>query len=421
MSVASCYDGFMEDLNCTLKDLLSERKPCKFNDDKIIRDTVFGFNRFYKHEISLIDIPLIQRLRRIHQTALAVLTYPSSTHTRFEHSLGVAGLAEKMLRSLNDRYPPQPNYAPLIDQTKIAEVRLAALLHDCGHGPFSHASEHVYGNKSSVIHNIKSANKELFGSAQPHEILSYCIVTSNAFKEYWQEIVDLYSHSDNLLCDLSQIDMDKVALMILGLKAAKEGYPLYLSQIINGPFDADKLDYLIRDSYFSGLVTGLDIDRLFTSLDVASEKDHGRGHYGDVLCIDIGGATVLEQIQFNKMLLFSSYYHHHKVRSAFRLLVHILESLCQSDIKIHGLDLKHAPSYLLLCDSDLLGIVDKSYPDDVQHLLSSLRNRHLPKRSLVITKNALYGDSTGVEFLRLRDSETSRVELESRSHRNLAI
>ena len=390
--------------------LLKGAKPAKFLDDKVIRDAVFGFNVFLKHEINLIDSPLLQRLRRIHQTALGVLTYPSSTHTRFEHSLGCTVIADRMMRAINDKHPQTPQ----IDPVQRAEVRLAALLHDCGHGPFSHASESVYGNAPYDIPGVQQEEKDLFGTANPHEMIAYCIVKSQAFRDFWQKVVEKYEPQvDSLACDLRRINLDNVATMILGGKA--QNYPQYLSQIVNGPFDADKFDYIIRDGYFSGLVTAIDVERLFISLDYAPFSQHGYTKYPeDILCIDVGGATVLEQIQFNKMLLFSSFYHHHKVRAAFRLLVHLLEQLRGDRVPVRDAQLDEAPNFLLLDDYDLLNADAASWPEPAKKLLADLRNRNLPKRALVIPKDGLLDLDSRAEFFQLRDDPSLSGSMESR-------
>ena len=94
MPGATCdFENRIEDF---LQELLDGYTPLKIRGDKIIRDAILGHNVFYTHEVNLIDSPLMQRLRRVHQTALAYLTYPAATHTRFEHSLGVVIFAQKM-------------------------------------------------------------------------------------------------------------------------------------------------------------------------------------------------------------------------------------------------------------------------------------------------------------------------------------
>lgn len=111
-----------------------------------IRDTIYGFVEPSKDEWNLLDSPLMQRLRRIRQLALAYLVYPGALHTRFEHSLGVYHLASVMADKL---------FTDKADRDKKSIVRMAALLHDVGHGPFSHVSESVL---------------ELFSEQDPTEI-----------------------------------------------------------------------------------------------------------------------------------------------------------------------------------------------------------------------------------------------------------
>src|SRR5438552_11078485 len=106
-------------------------------DEKLIRDPIFGFQKLRAYETLIIDTPLFQRLRGIFQTSLTYLTYPSSIHTRFEHSLNCMNLASKVLWELQQS-------GNSISEPEHAEVRLAALLHDIGHCIFSHGSEFFY-------------------------------------------------------------------------------------------------------------------------------------------------------------------------------------------------------------------------------------------------------------------------------------
>ncbi len=325
-------EDFKNSIEGFLDELLGEYKPTKIRANKIIRDAILGHNIFYQHEINLIDSPLMQRLRRIHQTALAYLTYPAATHTRFEHSLGCVVFAQRMIDALN-----RSQQTVLVNPVQTAEVRLAALFHDVGHCLFSHASEIVYDrwDPAGEIRALRRARPELSGEPEAHEILSYYIVKSDRFKKLWKEIITQYDRAEGeFIRRLRKINFDRVANMIIGAKAAKD-YPEWLSKIINGPFDVDKLDYMGRDGYFSGLVTPIDTDRLFVSLSVF--------HKGEpFMCVDIGGATVLEQILFNKMLLFSSVYDHHKVRGSFRMIASLLEDMRSQQWTVNGVRLKRA-------------------------------------------------------------------------------
>lgn len=303
MITPSGIRDFEERVEDFVQESLSGYVPSMIRSDKIIRDAILGHHLFYQHEINLIDSPLLQRLRRVHQTALAYLTYPAATHTRFEHSLGVVIFAQKMIDALNHSSRGRTRRPMLISDVQVTELRLAALLHDVGHCLFSHASEIVYDNWDSTgeLRALRRADSGLFGEAAGHEILSYYIVRSAPFRRLWEDIVGLYKGASvRLYRILTKVNLKRVANIIIGVRASKN-YPTWLSKIINGPFDADKLDYMGRDGYFSGLVTPIDTDRLFVSLSVFNH-----GNYEPFICVDISGATALEQILFNKMLLFSS-------------------------------------------------------------------------------------------------------------------
>ena len=363
-------------INRWVAGILQGYEPRHIRGNKVIREAVFGFNLFYQHEINLIDSPLLQRLRCIHQTALALVAYPTATHTRFEHSLGCVVVADRMIRAINEKKKTPP-----IGDVQRAEIRVAALLHDCGHGPFSHASEFVYDTLSSELQDIRLQDMGRFGHAAGHEMLTYLIVTSSKFGELWKKICSLYDlTSETLPCPLHDIDWRRVGSMILGISA--HGCPKYLAEIINGPFDADKFDYIIRDGYFSGLTTSIDIDRLAVSLDL-----HEEGVAEPVLCMDIGGATILEQLLFNKMVLFSSMYHHHKVRSSFRQLVRLLQTARKKGIEFSGVKLSSAADFLRLDDYQVLSYA--MLEPNLHDLAKDIHNRRLPKRALVIDRGTL--------------------------------
>jgi HD superfamily phosphohydrolase len=375
-------------INQWVKEILQGYEPRHIRDNKVIRDAVFGFNRFYQHEINLIDSPLLQRLRCIHQTALALFAYPTATHSRFEHSLGCVVVADRMIRAINEKKKTPP-----IENKQRADVRLAALLHDCGHGPFSHVSEFVYDTLSPELQDVRFENMDKFGHAAGHEILTYLIVTSEKFGELWRRICGLYDPtSESLLCQLKDIDLERVGSMILGLPAP--GCPGYLAEIINGPFDADKFDYIIRDGYFSGLITAIDIERLAVSLDL-----HQEGMSEPVLCMDIGGATILEQLLFNKMVLFSSMYHHHKVRSSFRQLARLLQTARDKGIAFSGVKLSSAANFLELDDYKVLSYAMQE--PILRNLAEDIHNRRLPKRALVIDRGTLKNTASRQEWVEI--------------------
>lgn len=355
MGLQNLIDDFVAD---QLKDVKIER----VREKKLIRDALTGSMVLEKHEVNLIDLPLIQRLRRIHQTSLAFYTYPCCTHNRFQHTLGVLNIVTKLATSLSQKYPS------LIDSNIIKELRVAAILHDIGFGLFSHASEEILEHFPAVRSEL--ANNPKFSKAKVHEMFSYLIVTSNAFKEIIHEI--------NVLNN-TNIDINRVANMIVG-KMDDPRREAYLSDLINGPFDADKLDYMPRDAYFSGLKMEVDLERIaYTSLIETTPDNYRR------VCCDITGAHNLEQILFNKVLLYSSIYHHHKVRAAVCMFKSIFEIIQDKNIQINNLTFKQPIDFLSIDDDDMFSIfvLEPALADEIK----DLRNRKLLKRALIISRD----------------------------------
>lgn len=337
---------------------------------KVIHDTVLGTNVFEAHEIAILDLPLLQRLRRICQVDVVSLVFPSSNHNRFEHTLGVSVIADKMVHSLARK-------TDLIDRDFDSKhVRLAAIMHDCGHGPFSHMSEQIYRDFEDIKQE-QSENIEL-EHANPHEILSYLIVTSDPFREYCEKIIKTNYHIE--------FDLDLIGNMIVGNTNNKKFYgKAYLIDIINGAFDADKLDYIQRDSHFTGLKMVLDLDRLFHTIDIQKIEDKNR------LILDMGGVMTLEQIIFNKMMLFSTVYHHQKVRAA--------ECLFSSIFYDKRNEFKSASGFLKMTDDDVYCYARGDDGSLASKFARDLCSRNLPKRALVVSTR-----TSGQKFNYLREA-----------------
>ena len=398
---------FEEKVNTAVERWLPDNyNPQRARDKKVIRDALWGFNLYYPHEISIIDSSLFQRLRGIAQTSLAQYTYPSATHTRFQHSLGAVTLAEKVLKSLNEKMVERGHER--IEATSRLETRLAALLHDVGHGPFSHGTEE-YFKRHPAFDALRKQIPELFKDSVASEILSYFVVKSRAFQRFWQKVVDLYPKKR-----LHHISLDNVARLIIGHPLSPQDH--YLTQIINGPFDVDKLDYLSRDGYYTGLRLHIDVDRLLLAVDLG--KPHGES---SELVIDFGGVSALEQLLFSKMVIFTSVYHHHKVRSSLYSLFKILDTIMEGPAGILGACLadpefidettgKPYPnpfSFLLLDDHDLLGgysvpetasEAERQYLNRLNKLILDLKGRRFLKRAIVLSMGVL-SDEDGSQSL----------------------
>jgi HD superfamily phosphohydrolase len=236
-------------------------------DNLEIRDPVHGFIHRRSYEQDIIDTRVFQRLRSLRQLALANLVYPGATHTRFDHSLGAFHLAGGLALAL----------APKSESDQRL-VRLAVLLHDIGHGPFSHVSEPIL--RTHAVPGVLSVEEE----SKIHEMISARIILEDE---------ELGRH-------LGDTEREK----IVGLLAGTFG-DTYLHEIVSGPIDADKQDYLLRDSHFTGVKYGIyDQERLRNTLCVHEENEER------VLAISIDGLHTLEQFVLAKYYMTTQVYRH---------------------------------------------------------------------------------------------------------------
>ncbi len=235
-----------------------------------VRDSVHNFVHLREKETNLIDTPVYQRLRGISQLAMANLVYPGALHTRFDHSIGVCHVAGLMAEELG------------IEDDDLELVRLAALLHDLGHGPFSHVSETSL-KRFTDPSKLKSGQKK----EKIHELITAHVIQSD------KDIRQI----------LARKDREKIT------KLLSEGYgDPALKSIVSGPLDADKQDYLLRDSRYAGVSYGVyDIHQLHRSLKLG---DDGSGRE---LRIATDGVAAVEQFVMAKYYMTANVYRH-KVR-----------------------------------------------------------------------------------------------------------
>ncbi len=346
---------------------------------KIIHDTTWKTNFFAPYEVSIINTALFQRLRNINQMGFVDYVYPSARHSRFEHSLGVTVLASKMV----DAVRRDMNVKNLIDDKDQISIRLSALLHDIGHCLFSHTSELIYGSALEEAIKEEFRGKEVDPS--PHEFLSYLIVISDAFSNFFNKIKHIYS--------LNNLDLREIANRIVGLVGKEEDR--FKTYFINGPFDADKLDYFHRDSQFSGIPIQLDIERLFYEIAISdtSVMDDEVTESVNDLTIGISGVGCIEQIIFNKMLLYSTIYNHHKVQAIDCMFKGVFEYIIEKniEIKINGVKktINTPVDFLYLVDFDLFSMTNDVNDEELKRLIENIKNRKLLKRALIINHGSI--------------------------------
>lgn len=358
----SCSD-FETTLKATINAYVTEQLegfvPQKVQSAKVIHDSVHGTNLFDPYEVALLDLPFIQRLRRISQTDVASLVYPAGNHNRFEHTLGVTVMAGKMIDALEKR-EKIPIGQDL--QSIRSNCRAAAIMHDSGHGPFSHLSEQIYSSQFAY-EELKKKN-DRFAGAKPHEINSYFIATSDRMKEFYEDVIQ----RDYQIT----LNPELIGDMIIGYSGDQNNEQAYLIEIINGAFDADKLDYLLRDAHSTGLRIALDIPRLMYTLNIIRDKSNSKNR----LAIGMNGIAALEELLFDKMTLTSTLYHHQKVRAAGCLL---------KDIIAESGEFNSISDYLNSTDDTVYNLKKSS----VESRLCMFKSRQLPKRAFCFSVRTL--------------------------------
>lgn len=264
--------------------------------EKYVRDPVHGSIVLAAAEARLLDSGPVQRLRGIFQVGLAWLAYPSARHSRFEHTLGVRHVAGAILDRL-EAVRGQP-YAP----EHRAAVLGAALTHDVGHGTFSHASEGIIAE-----HPAYAGQLEHDGD-RPHEVAGAALVEREPLRS---TLADAGADARFVAALIRQHDADRCLLL-------DAGFPSELLGVISGPLDADKLDYFARDSYFSGLPSLVDLDRILQTVTITSEGDLG---------ITLAGASALEALLYSRIAMHAHLYGHQKVLAGESMIRGIIEEL----------------------------------------------------------------------------------------------
>ena len=259
---------------------------------KRIFDPVHHFIGLSRPEARVLDLPVMQRLRRLRQLGLAYLAFPSAEHSRFSHALGALAMGTRAFDELVAQGREFFADAADVDRQRRL-VRAALLLHDVGHGPFSHACEAVLGVKHE---------------ARTGEVLT---------------LPDVRTAIEAL-----DVDPDEVLGLIVG--EPNTSYPA-LRELVSGPnLDADRMDYLQRDAYFTGVATGrFDAEQLVASLRLY-QRD-GR----IVMGIDSRGVVALESFVMARYMMFASVYFHHTTRIFERVLQDVLRELWPNP---HALD-----------------------------------------------------------------------------------
>ena len=276
------------------------------NDAKIINDPVFGFIKIPRGLLyDIVKHPLFQRLNRINQLGLASVVYPGARHTRFQHSLGAFHLMSEAILSLQQK-------GQFIFDSEAEAVQAAILMHDIGHGPFSHVLE------NTLIKGI--------------------------------------SHEDISLLMMEQINRDLDGRLNLAIAIFKDEYPKrFLHQLISSQLDMDRLDYLRRDSFFTGVTEGnIGSARIIKMLNVVDDR----------LVVEHKGIYSLENYLTTRRLMYWQVYLHKTAVAYEKVLVNMLTRA--KDLAHQGKPQFAPPALAYFISNDVDANWFKQHPEALQ-------------------------------------------------------
>ena len=324
-----------------------------------IIDPIHDFVRVNSNELKIIDTSIFQRLRRIRQLSGAHLIYPGAQHTRFEHSLGVMHIASMAGHALNEK--------GIVSSDNIQNLRFAGLLHDIGHGPFSHLFEELLQKRKISHENI---GRDIILKTQIGDLIS-----ANGFNKKF--ITEL---------------------------AFGDSKFQFMNEIISGALSADIMDYLLRDGYFTGAEHAkIDHNRLTYSLDVYKNK----------LALEKSALVNFETMMISRYQMFKAVYFHKTVRAGEVML---LESMYLAEEEL-GLSSISLDEYLKLTDevilSKLLSLPERNSKLRIaKKIATDYLNRNLFKSvfEVSITGNAI--TKKRMQSIREEVSKKSKVDID---------
>ena len=348
---------------------------------KVINDTIHGSFEIDGVREDLLATPEFNKLSHIKQLGLAHLVFPGAHHTRFEHSLGVSHLAGRMASSLD------------LDPHERMTVEVAGMLHDVGHGPYSHTLEHILHERGGADH-MHITEGIITGD---YEILSDDEQRILGNRRTVPEILE--SHG---------IDPQEVASLIHGPDAGGKERNLFhwgegaesfesadhtLANLVHGPVDCDQMDYLLRDAHFTGVRHGIiDHDRLIQCL---------TRHSGDIAVTE-GGLSALEGMMTARALMYSAVYFHRVTR--------ITEVMLSRAVERAGDLLPEARLMQRMVDAEVWHALDQAGPFS-RDILKRLKYRRLMKNSITRRMDELTSEQID-RLVHLATHSEDRIQIE---------
>ncbi len=335
--------------------------------NKIINDPIYGFiNIPFDLIWQLIEHPFFQRLRRISQLGLSSLVYPGANHSRFHHAIGAMHLMNQAINTLKTK-------GHSITKQEHEASLVAILLHDIGHGPFSHALE------KSIVNNLS------------HETISLL---------FMQRLNEIFDQKLSMAIDIFQ----------------KKHKKTYLNQLISSQLDVDRLDYLNRDSFYSGVNEGIiNSDRIISTLNV----------YNQELVVDYKGLYSIEKFIIARKLMYWQVYLHKTVLSAEYTLMQVLKRA--KELTQNGFNIYSTPNFkVFLNEKNAINLnffnkhklLDKFALIDDSDLLTCLKSwTHSEDQVLKILSNSIINR----KLLKIKTFEKKNIKKEIRRLQSIAM
>jgi len=416
---------------------------------KAIKDHIWGMIELDPSDTWVLDCPLFQRMRHVRQTGFTYLTYPNAHHTRLEHSLGVYQVVKRLLASFRRteeafqterrlRGDYEVSFTPRSYPRHDREDRLilhAALLHDLGHAVFSHVSEGTFLSNADTltiggktVKQFQQSFKRFYelveneiqtGRKKPlAELLSVAVITSSRFETF-------YSRQPGNPPQNAFVDLCDISALILGDRISSNDFAL--PEVLSGPVDADKIDYMIRDAHACGITIGIDVARVFVRAGVydgavADLKHLELTGYHDryplrIFVIEQSGTDAVQELGNARLSLYERVYNHQLTRNAQATFSDAIVAASKST----DTSVRHLADFLTLWqlpEDVVLSRLRLSGDTQVRSPASALLTRSFPKRAGCFGREYLFAPEAPVEVVRdaLQDAHELRLQVFSESY-----
>jgi HD superfamily phosphohydrolase len=382
-------------------------------EKKDIFDIVWGTIELSKAEICLIDSPLIQRLRNIQQLGFASYVYCNADYSRFAHTIGVVEAAGRITKVIEKNLPPKKE-DEIFNMREI--VRLCAIFHDTGHMFFSHVSENFFTYNKEFPENDKITkaltffNENISAKVTLHEMLSVMIVNSDEVRRFLKlPVLELKS---NLLNNNLNKFIDYMSGLIVGTAIDKDILPY--SMIIKSGIDADRLDYLYRDSAITKVPLAVDIARLINKITVVELEnynskstvwnDFSKDKPYKVMAIKYSAQRLIWQLSMARSIMYQSIYFHHKKLTAETMF----RKACEKIFKILPAEKRTLAYIMSLTDQAMSeyfhhivvpeNLHENQYFLEAKDVIKRIRDRNFYKRVASFSQEAASAPNYIYEF-----------------------